>query len=325
MRRLLHALLPTNFPRRLVAVLGAIGAMKFVTDGPVASDAHPDYDVDVEAGTTTPPPAAPTGVTPAAPTGTESSSTQPPRPAGEVPGAPAPDQSQRGEPPQNVPYRRFEEVSRAAATEREARIRLEERTRILEEQLRGRGQQPTPPAVEESQDDKDIRENLERLYPALKTLKDLPVAKIMANMERVESIDANDQARWEEVGRAAWAALDKQVVDHYGGPIEDAEMKDTIDLAFQSWLRRSPEAQAMYLRQDPNLVPTFWSRYTGAIVRPAVRKAEAASVTTAQQRQPRAPRGGNASVVASAPKQPSVKDPDAVHDAAADAFLARRG
>lgn len=317
MYRLLSAFVSRTFSLRVLAFLASLGAVKFM-DG--SGFEHPDYDVDIGTGTPDAP-STPTGVTPAAPTGTGPDPSQPPRPAGEVPGAPVSGQQERGGPPQSVPYHRFAEVNEAVAREREARIRAEERARLLEEQ-----RQPAPQAVEESDEDREIRDNLERLYPALKQLKSLPIDKVLASLERVESIDANDQARWEEVGRATWTALDKAVEEHFGGPIADPDVKAMIDDAFQSWLKRDRTAQAMYLRQDPQLVPTFWKRYTGGIVRPAVRRAEAESVTTAQARQPRAPRGGSGtSVVTSAPKQPSVKNPDEVHDAAAEAFLTRRG
>lgn len=292
-------------------------------DGDVLST-HPEYDVDLGDGT---PSETPSGAQPASPTGTEPTPTTQQRPAGEVPGAPSTGQPERGGPPQTVPYERLQQVAQQRQQEFEARIRAEERARIAEERWNA-AQNPPPAKVagEESPEDKEIRENLERLYPELRRLKEIPIDQILKSMERVDTIDANDQARWEEVGRRTWSALDSQMEAHYGGKIEDAEMRDTIYDAFQTWLRRSEQAQAMYLRQDPELVPSFWKRFAGAIVRPAVRKAEAETVTTAQNRQPRAPRGGSqTSVVTQAPKQPNPKDADSVHDAAADAFLQRRG
>lgn len=322
MRRVLGAIAPRDFAFRVLAFLAAIGAVKLIGEVGADPGAHPDYDVDLD-GTGTPASETQTGVTPPTPGGPDPNPAAQPRPAGEVPGAVQTGQDQRGQPPQHVPYRRFSEVNQRFETEREARIRAETEARLLRERYES---QPAPSSgPEETPEDREIRENLERLYPALTKLKDLPFDKLMTALERVDSIDANDTARWEEVGRQVWQRLDTQVQEHFGAPIEDPETRAMIDDAFQNWLRRSKDAQAMYLRQDPQLVPTFWSRYTAGIVKPAVRKAEAETVTAAQNRQPRAPRGGSSTTVTAAPRQPSVKNPDELHDAAADAFLARRG
>jgi hypothetical protein len=276
---------------------------------------HPEYEVELHE-----------GAEPDSPPGAEPSPTTEPRPAGEVPGARRPASPERGGPPQQVPYERLQQIAQARQQEYEGRVRAEERARMLEEQLtRLQYPQSAAPPQEESAEDREIRESLERLYPALRSLKDLPIDKVLKAMERVDSIDANDQARWEDVGRRTWDALDQQIEKHYGGRIEDGEMRDTIYDAFQLWLRRSEQAQAMYLRQDPELVPSFWKRYAGAIVRPAVRRAEAQTVSSATRRQPNAPRGGSQTTVTTAPRQPNPEDPEAIHEAAADAFLQRRG
>lgn len=312
---------------------------------------QPDYDVPDDALDVDddPSPQPPQG---AQPPSQPSATARPGQPLPDDPGGqPTPGTAgQPGQPPTHVTYERFHQAitrnQQLAIAQQQAGIRIA----TLEAQVRAlTGVQPpaggpAKPAFNESEE--KARATMLRLLPGLdQILKHAD--KLSQVPEFMESATASDSARLNHVATQIWSGLDLAVSGFYGiASIDELDpfARKMLDDGFVNWLQSDASAAARYLAGDTTIGAEYFTKLqTGFLTpaqarvsappqpgggaapqpRPAVRPGQPPALA-GRRPTPPVPRGGaGAGPVGQRPAQPSNKTPDAVHDAAADAFFAQ--
>jgi hypothetical protein len=288
-----------------------------------AGDAHPEYDIDLTADDGGGGPADdPAGQQPGAPPRAPVQS-----PATGYPPGAGPDTR----PPQYTP----EQVSQVVTGYRNLLQRsqaIEAQNQLLQRQVAAlTGVQPPQqqPGQQLSEADQKAIAAVYRLFPQLKPLLE-KAQDILTLPDTVNTFKTEAEGRWVDLGNRMWHQFDQAVKEIYPGQLHPFAQK-AIDAAFVSWLETDPQAGARYRVGDMTLPGEFLKMYRNGLVVPAMR---AGNPSTPQRgltgrqppgQPPRVPRGGpGGNAIGQQPPQPNVKDPAAVHDAAADAYFAQQ-
>ena len=221
-----------------------------------------------------------------------------------------------------IPYDRFQEVvaQRRQFETEAARYRAEaESYRMKMEALAGL--QRTPEVDPQEQ---QIREALERMYPALKKLGGLPLDKIQELLETVPQLQAQAQSSYDSLADQTISSLYNGAKDVFGGTALNPRQQDFLHKAFVSFVESDPRNTQRYVMRDTGLVPEFLQLYAAEMLGPARRQA-AVAVGARVARTAATPTGGGSGgpVGTAAPATP--KDEDALHDAAWAAFRGKLG
>jgi hypothetical protein len=296
--------------------------------------AHPEYDVDLNAGDDgdDPPrqPAAPAGRQPVQ---------APARQPGQQPAAGAPGQD--GGTPQTYTAEQYSQVANGYRTLHTQNAELRGQLQMLQNQvaaLTGIRQPAGGPGTDGQQTqlteaDQKAVAAVYRLFPQLKPLLE-KAQDLLSLPDAVNGFRQNDQARWQDIGTRMWEAFDGAVKEAYGNRQLHEFAQKSLDAAFVSWLETDKNAAARYRMGDTGLAKEFMRMYRNGVIVPAQ---QAGAPGTGQQpgvprrpgqqqQQPRVPRGGAGSApVGQQPGQPNVRNADQLHDAAADAYFAARG
>lgn len=287
-----------------------------------AGDVHPEYDIDLEAGDAgaggaDDPAGQMQGAAPRTPV-------QPPA-TGQGPGA-GPD----SRPPQYTP----EQVSQVVTGYRQLAQRaqaIEAQNQLLQRQVAAlTGVQPPQqqPGQQLSEADQKAIAAVYRLFPQLKPLLE-KAQDILTLPDTVNGFKSEAESRWTDLGTRMWHQFDSAVKQLYAGPLHPFAQK-AIDAAFVAWLETDQSAGARYRMGDMTLPGEFLKMYRNGLVVPAMRAGNPPNpqrgLPGRQPGQPpRVPRGGpGGNAIGQQPPQPNVKDADAVHNAAADAYFAQR-
>jgi hypothetical protein len=292
---------------------------------------HPDFPFPGDEGT---PGGQPPAGTPPAPARQPAPAT-PGRasaaPLSGQPGAPA-DGGRPGGPPQTIDYARFQEVVNDRNGLREKASRVDYLERQLQSALGFKPAAGGPDAASEFRahvaglkpEDRGVIDYFDSIVPTLdgkpggftelmemrQQLKDA--------LEHVGGLRQSDEYRWQTHGRQTWSDFDKAVTDFYKGPLAP-EAQSILDQTFAQWLQTDTTAQQRYLQGDRALVADFFTLIKTGLLEPAHRVMSAPVNPSLRPARPAVPRGGAGVHVGRRPEQPSTKDPDAVHQAAADA------
>lgn len=327
------------FPRDLRLIGGRVQMPLGETpgaDGLTDDDAtaHPDYDVDLNAGgedddPSRQPPAAPAGRQPVQAPARQPGQ-QPP-----VAGAPGPD----GGTPQTYTAEQYSQVVTGYRTLHTQNAELRGQLQLIQNQVAaltglrpatGPGAAGQTPQLSES--DQKAVAAVYRLFPGLKDLLE-KAPDLLQLPETVKGYNADAQTRWQDMGTRMWEAFDVEVKAAYGNRQIHAFAKQSLDAAFVSWLETDKNAAARYRTGDTGLAKEFMRMYRNGVIVPA----QQAGAPGAQppgpprrpgqvQQQPRVPRGGaGAAPVGQQPGQPNVQSAEQLHEAAADAYFAARG
>jgi hypothetical protein len=221
-----------------------------------------------------------------------------------------------------VPLTRFQEqVALRRAHEAEAaRYRAEaEAYRMKLEALAGIQRQP-----EVDPQEQQIREALERMYPALKRLGSLPFDKIMELAETVPQLQAQAQSTYDSLADQTTNALYTNAKEAFGAADLTEFQKRALHRAFVDYVESDPDHTRRYVIRDASLVPEFVNLYATEMLGPARRQA-AVAVGARVARTATVPTGGGAGGPVGSPPPTVPKDEEALHDAAWAKFKGQIG
>ena len=245
-----------------------------------------------------------------------------PTPEAPAPPSPAPAIPADGPPDQRVPYPRFQEVvqARRQAEADAARYKAEaDNFRMKMEALAGLQRQP-----EVDPQEQQIREALERMYPALKQLGNIPLDKIQALLETVPQLQAQAQSSYDSLADQTISSLYNGAKEVFGGTALNPRQQDFLHKAFVSYVESDPRNTQRYVMRDTGLVPEFLNLYAAEMLGPARRQA-AVAVGARVARTAASPTGGGAGGPVGTAVPATPKDEDALHDAAWTAFRGKLG
>ena len=221
-----------------------------------------------------------------------------------------------------VPYSRFAEVnSRFQA----ANGTIEELRRQVQALT---GAKAPEPVVEEDPQETAIRTSLERMYPALKTLRDLPVDKLMSAITNTEELQAaraqETKERFATLATTTFKSLhDAAQKDVYGGqPLTDKQ-RLSLNRNFHAWVSADESVLARYASGDAKVVSEFMADMTENLLAP-VRRSAAVTVGARASRAATLPTGGSVNGPVGTPPKPAVQTEDDVIDASWASFVERR-
>ncbi len=284
-------------------------------------DAHPEYDVDLGDGTDDDPSAAA-------------------QPGARPPRAPVQQPAQGGTPGAGPDTRsaitpeQYNQVVTGYQTMERNFAALQAQNQLLQRQVAAlTGVRPPEPASSQdpplSEADQKAVAAVYRLFPKLRPLLEKADA-LLGIPDTVKRFETEAESRWTDIGTRMWDAFDKAVGEAYGGNKLHPFAQKALDAAFIAWLETDKNAAARYRMGDMTLSAEFLRMYKSGVIVPAQRAGNGQPPRTvggrpSGQQPPRVPRGGPGQpATGQRPAQPNAKNPDEVHEAAADAFFAAR-
>lgn len=242
--------------------------------------------------------------------------TPPPTPAGTPPGGVQ-------TPEDRVPYTRFQEVvsARRQAEQTAAEARAE--ATILRRQIEALTGIKAPEQVDPQE--QAIREQLERMYPFLRKMQNIPLEKIEAMLETVPQLQAQAQSQYDSQADQTVSSLyagAKATI--YGGRDLTPFQQQNLHRAFVFFVENDPQNTTRYVSRDPSLVTEFLKRYAAEMIEPVSRQA-AVQVGTRIARTATVPTGGGAGGPVGTAPPVIPQDEDARHEAAWQAVRLKLG
>lgn len=247
------------------------------------------------------------------------------------------DQTQESDPefpPQHeeegrIPYSRFQEVNVRGQQSEQRALLAEQRTEELQrkvEALMGIAPKEAPPDPKESA----IRESLERMYPGLRHLQDLPFDKLREVLETVprlrESAETAQKAQHRGLADDALKTLwDSAAKDVFSGQALTPKQKTFFQRDFSNWVGNDPANLDRYTAGNSSVLVKEYLTEMSTEVLSAIRRSAAVTTGARVARSARVPTGGAVNGPVGTPqKAMDLGDEDAVHDAAAASFFKRR-
>lgn len=229
-------------------------------------------------------------------------------------------------PDNRIPFDRFQEVVSQRRTENEARIAAETRAADLERKIQAlTGLQP--PAEQPDPEEAAIRLQMEKLYPGLAKLKDLPFDKILQIVDAVPALqadrDAQIQRGFDDIADSTMASLYTAAKETFGGEELNTGQKKFLHRAFVGFLESDPSLLPRYKSRDAALVSEFLTDF--ASVTDPIRRQAAVTSGARVARVATVPTGGSSGGPVGQPAPALPKDEDSRHDGAWKAFKAARG
>lgn len=212
---------------------------------------------------------------------------------------------------------------------REANARVQAELELVKRQLGAMtGLQPQPQVDPQEQ---QIREALERMYPALKRIGDVPfdrlaeLADLGPQMQAAQQAQyAAQQAQYDALADTTVAALYQGAKDIFGGKDLTGFQQRALHRAFVDFVESDDRNATRYVRRDGALVADFLKLYAAEMLDPARRQA-AVAVGQRVSRAATVPTGGGSSGPVGTPPPAVPKDADDLHDAAWTALRAKLG
>lgn len=156
-----------------------------------------------------------------------------------------------------------------------------------------------PPAQPEDPETATMRQELERLYPGLSRLGDLPFDKLIKAVERLDALEASHQSSeqnyWSAFGRQQLRIVDSKFKEMFGKDPSQRQ-RNVIASELRDFCEADPHRVARYEAQDPTLIDEFWQFYESEHIDP-YRRHFTAPVAAAGRGRAALPQGGNAQTV----------------------------
>lgn len=282
-----------------------LAALTRVTKGRLAVMADDievaEYDAPIGVDAGTPPSAEPAPAEPAVPDP-----------------APEPVEEQR------VPYSRFSEVN-------EQRARAIAKAELLEKQIAAlTGVKMPEPVAEVDPQEAAIRASLERMYPELKRLRDVPFDQLKATTDEVqrmrEEAAAETKAKFRTLADTTFKALHEAVSkDVMGGKPLDDEQRLEWNTHFHAWLAANRNGVLdRYASGDGKVVTEYLAAVSRNMLDPA-RRSAAVTIGARAARTATLPTGGTVNGPVGTPPKAVPTDEDSIGEAAWADLQRRRG
>lgn len=177
------------------------------------------------------------------------------------------------------------------------------------------------PRTKEQEDEAQIRQRLEALYPWLKELTAEDIQAIRESRGQMDEIRNATLNTWQAHGTKMLSSVSAGIQKALGGKLSERQ-EARIHQAYVEEARNNREFLRRHEAGDPSLVEEFVKEWLEDFVEPGRRSALSTEV---QQRRPRVPSGKDRSIVGSDNKPIDVKDAKAVEDVLVAGFKARGG
>lgn len=172
----------------------------------------------------------------------------------------------------------------------------------------------------EEEDEAQIRERLERLYPWMKDLTVEDIKAIKESRGQIDEIRNATTHTWKAHGTKMLAAVTTGLQKELGGKLSERQIA-RVQQAYVEEARSNPDFLARHEAGDLGLIDEFVKEWMDDFVEPGRRSA----LRSEEQRRPRVPGGKDRSIVGADNKPIDVKDPKAVEDMLVAGFRSRGG